>query len=408
MERPEKELAEFGSAVREALTGEASTSEEIRQARAGFLQHFAAGGKADAGWGRRTEGRRWRFWALAGATIAGAVALWAWTTRPITFQVGASGTPGQTGDLVRGASEGLVPIRFSEGSSVILHEGTRLRVLATDNRGARMLIEDGTVDASIASATIGKKHWSFEAGPFKVQVTGTRFTLTYRAHDQSFGLATHEGRVIVSGPCLIAPTPVAAGSRLDLSCLARRPMALQTASLSPLPSAGTEHTDIPASSDKAVRTPQSWRELLATGHLLDAVRAAERADFNRVCQTASAKDLLALADAARLFARTARAVTALSALRRRFPASSEASTAAFALGRIAFEQKRDYPEAVDWFTTYLHEQPGGPLHGDCVGRLMEAKLRAGDQGGAHADAEHYLRRFPEGPYASEARGILAK
>jgi len=156
------------------------------------------------------------------------------------------------------------------------------------------------------------------------------------------------------------------------------------------------------------RSAPSWRELLATGHLQEAVHAAERADFDRVCHTASAKDLLALADAARLFARTTRAVTALHVLRQRFPSSAEASTAAFALGRISFEQKHNFSEAVQWFATYLREQPSGPLHGDCVVRLMEARVRAGDQPGACADAEQYLRRFPEGPYASEARGILAK
>jgi transmembrane sensor len=404
MERPEEKLAEFGRAVREALTAEAATSEEIRQARAGFLQQFSARNEAQAGRGRRDS--RWRLPVLAGATAAVAVALWVWTTRPVTFQVGASGTPGQTGDLVLGANEGLVPLRFSEGSSVILHEGTQLRVLATYTRGARLRIENGTVDASIASATIGKKHWSFEAGSFQVLVTGTRFTLTYRAQDQSFGLATHEGEVIVSGSCLTMPTPVAAGHRLDSSCPARRASPPQTASLSAPPSPVPIDTEV--SSVKPTRNAQNWRELLATGRLQEAVRAAERADFQRVCQTASAKDLLALADAARLFARTARAVTALRVLRQRFPASAEASTAAFALGRIAFEQKRAYPEAVDWFAPYLREQPRGPLHGDCVGRLMEARLRAGDQTGAHSDAEQYLRRFPEGPYASEARGILAK
>jgi TolA-binding protein len=299
-------------------------------------------------------------------------------------------------------------LQFSEGSSVILHEGTRLRVLATDARGARMLIEDGTVDASIVSARIGKKHWNFEAGPFQVQVTGTRFTMAYRAFDQSFGLATHEGQVVVTGACLSKPTPVAAGARLDLSCLARRPPTPRTASLSAPtpPESATAETTVPTG--KPARSAETWRELLASGHLQDAVRAAERRDFERVCQTASAKDLLALADAARLFAHTSRAVTALRVLRQRFPTSPEASTAAFALGRIAFEQRRAYPEAVDWFATYLREQPSGPLHGDCVGRLMEARFRSGDQAGAHSDAEQYLRRFPEGPYASEARGILAK
>jgi TolA-binding protein len=336
------------------------------------------------------------------------VALWTWTARPVTFQVGASGAPGRIGDLVYGATQGLVPLRFSEGSSVILHEDARLRVLATDTRGARMLIEDGAVDASIASARIGKKHWSFEAGPFQVLVTGTRFTLTYRALDQSFGLATHEGQVVVSGPCLGAPTPVAAGARLDLSCLAQRAPATRIANLSDPAPAARASVDPAVPSEKPVRSALTWRELLATGRLQDAVRAAERIDFDRVCQTANAKDLLALADAARLFARTARAVTALRVLRQRFPSSAEASTAAFALGRIAFEQRRAYPEASKWFATYLREQPSGPLHGDCVGRLMEARLRAGDQIGARSDAEQYLRRFPEGPYASEARGILAK
>jgi len=302
-----------------------------------------------------------------------------------------------------------MPLNFSEGSSVVLHEGGRVRVLATNTKGARLLIEDGTVDASIAPARIGKKRWSFEAGPFHVLVTGTRFTLSYRALDQTLGLATHEGQVVVSGACLGAPTPVSAGARLDLSCLARRAPAAQTASLTAAPPPSERDLTGPAASSiKPARMTRAWRELLATGHLQEAVRAAEREDFEHVCQTASAKDLLALADAARLFARSARAVTALRVLRHRFPSSAEATTAAFALGRIAFEQRRAYPEATEWFATYLREQPGGPLHGDCVGRLMEARLRAGDQAGARTDAEQYLRRFPEGPYASEARGILAK
>jgi len=405
MDRPEEKLAEFGSAVRQALAAESATTEEIRLARAGFLNHFSSRRVRGDGVSRTAA---WRILLLAGAMAAGAVALWTWTARPVTFQVGSSGAPGQTGDLVRGATQGLVPMRFSEGSSVILHEDARLRVLATDAKGARLLVEDGTVDASIASARIGKKQWRFEAGPFQVQVTGTRFTLSYRAVDQSFGLATHEGQVVVSGACLGGPTPVAAGSRLDLSCLSQRTPETRIAGLSALPPPGNTSTVPERPSGKPARTTQTWRELLATGRLQEAVHAAERADFARVCQTASAKDLLALADAARLFARTPRAVTALRVLRQRFPSSAEASTAAYALGRISFEQKRAYPEAVHWFAIYLSEQPSGPLHGDCVGRLMEARLRAGDQAGAHSDAEQYLRRFPEGPYASEARGILAK
>ena len=80
----------------------------------------------------------------------------------------------------------------------------------------------------------------------------------------------------------------------------------------------------------------------------------------------------------------------------------------FSLGRIAFERRGAYPEAVRWFSVYLAELPQGPLMGDAVGRLMEARQRAGDRTGARADAARYLQRFPEGPYAPEARAMLSE
>ena len=122
----------------------------------------------------------------------------------------------------------------------------------------------------------------------------------------------------------------------------------------------------------------------------------------------NAVELLSLADAARLSGETSRAVEALLMLRQRFPASTSAATAAFSLGRLAFEKRGAYAEAARWFATYLNEQPQGPLMGDAIGRLMEARDRAGDRPAARRDAERYLQRFPEGPYAGTARVILAE
>jgi hypothetical protein len=153
---------------------------------------------------------------------------------------------------------------------------------------------------------------------------------------------------------------------------------------------------------------ERWRELLAAGRLLEGLRAAERANFGQVCRTATAKELLALADAGRFFGPSRRAVTALGALRKRFSGSADAVTAAFMLGRIAFDEGHAYAQAAHWFETYLLEEPRGPLMGDAFGRLMEARLRSGDSPGARTSAEQYLRRFPAGPYASEARGILSR
>jgi len=97
---------------------------------------------------------------------------------------------------------------------------------------------------------------------------------------------------------------------------------------------------------------------------------------------------------------------ALGSLRKRFPGSANAAAAAFSLGRIAFERRGAYAEAVRWFSTYLSEAPNGPLMGDAVGRLMEARERQGDRAGARSDAEQYLRRFPRGPYAPLAKRLL--
>jgi hypothetical protein len=153
---------------------------------------------------------------------------------------------------------------------------------------------------------------------------------------------------------------------------------------------------------------ERWRELLAAGRLLEGLRAAERVNFDQVCRTATAKELLALADAGRFFGPSQRAVTALVAMRARFPSSMAAGTAAFTLGRIVFEKQQDYDRAASWFETYLREQPSGPLMGDAFGRLMEARLRAGDVTRARGTAEQYLRRFPGGPYSAEAKGILSR
>lgn len=402
MERPEANLVELGAAVQAALAAESHPSAEIRLARAGFLEHVAKHNLANER--ARSRGMRLPIALLAGATAAAAIGLWVWYRQPVTFDVGSTVARGQPGDLVQATAATPTPIRFSEGSSLAIHQGGRVRILATAPRGARVLVEDGTVDVHIAPARLGKKQWSFEAGAFAVQVTGTSFKLSYRAVDQSLDLAMTEGKVMVTGPCLKGPTQVSAGERLDLSCLAK-PEPLKVADLVPARPATPQPAGAPA---RPARDSKVWRELLASGRLQEGLEAAERADFSAVCQIATARELLALADAGRLFGRTNRAMHALRTLRHRFASSSEASIAAFTLGRIAFEQKGAYHEAAKWFATYLREQPNGPLMGDSVGRLMEARLRAGDEAGARSDAEQYLRRFPEGPYASEARGILSK
>jgi hypothetical protein len=394
-------LSDIGSRVREIIAEDPRADDEIRRGRVAFLEQVE-GRTAAPSFHRPSPSGRARWLALAlSASAVGAVALWI-ATRPVSFQIG--GARGQLGDVVETTNGSITPVSFSEGSTLVLHDGGRIRVLSLETGAARVLVEDGVVDATIAHPKGARTRWDFEAGSYRVTVKGTKFRMAFRAGDGSLRVSTQEGSVEVAGGCLAAAATVAAGQSLAPSCPPRE---------APLPD------DRPAVQAPLVPSPDPgprarpirgdrWRELLASGRLLDGLRAAERENFDQVCRTATAKELLALADAGRFFGPSRRAVAALGALRQRFPGSIEAGTAAFTLGRIVLEKEHDYDRAANWFETYLREQPGGPLMGDAFGRLMEARLHAGDRPAARSSAEQYLRRFPEGPYASEARGILSR
>jgi TolA-binding protein len=398
--------------MREVLSAEMDPAEDVRAGRESFLEEIAARNATAATqrWSPRGKSHGLRWLLAGGMAVAGAAAIVIWQRTPVSFEVGPEGHAGRIGDLVEAPTAEPASLRFSDGSVLYLHEGGRMRVLSADVTGARVLVEDGELDATISHRGGAKTRWDFEAGPFRILVTGTKFHMSFRSRDGTFKLATEEGKVSVSGTCFDGARTVSAGEHISLSCAPAVPAAKEMASVSdavpPAPPRG------PSASGAGRPTPSqptpSWRELLASGRLAEGLRAAERANFGQVCQVASDKELLALADAARLFGQPARAVAALRVLRQRHPSSIEAATAAFTLGRIAFEQQHAYGEAARWFATYLAEQPTGPLMGDSLGRLMEARLRGGDETGARADAQHYLHRFPEGPYASEARGILSK
>jgi TolA-binding protein len=246
-------------------------------------------------------------------------------------------------------------------------------------------------DVSIAHRRGHATHWRFEAGPFQVLVTGTRFELGWHPAAQALSLTMKSGRVEVSGGCLPAPRVVERGASLQLSCAS----APATAEASARGTATPSHAAMPGQPSPPARKP------------LHEAKAGPPS-FEASCETAAKAELVAIANRERLAGHVPRARTALLALRKRFPGSSEAGTAAFTLGRMAFDQQADYGQAAHWFAAYLSEQPNGPLMGDASGRLLEAHERQGDRPAARRDAESYLKRFPDGPYAKRARRIFTE
>jgi transmembrane sensor len=412
----------LGKKVRAALDADSAASDEVRQGRKHFIDYVATHDVERASVHRWSwlPGLRGFSMGLGGAAAVAAAVL-IWTRLPISFQVDSDSGPaavaGNPGDLIEANAVVPTAVRFSEGSSIVLERGGRLRVLSLESNGARVLVEKGAADVAIAHRRAPGK-WRFEAGPVTVDVTGTRFRVDWNPEDRSFGIDLKEGSVIVGGDCLPTPRRVQRGDNMRISCGTPAKTKLATADVpAPAPAPSSEEKATPAHSTQALARHElrdvrssdegDWRALVAAGHYAEGVRAAEHVGWSRVCRSANAVELLSLADAARLSDQAPRAVEALLALRQRFPGSTSAATGAFSLGRLAFEKRGAYAEAARWFARYLDEQPDGPLMGDAVGRLMEARHRAGDRPAARRDAERYLQRFPEGPYAGTARAILA-
>ena len=259
-------------------------------------------------------------------------------------------------------------MRFSEGSSIVLERGGQLRVLALESNGARVLVEKGLGGRRDRAPPRSRASGASRRVRVTVDVTGTRFRVDWNPEQRSFGIELKEGSVIVGGDCLPDPRRVQRGDNLRISCGggARRRRRRRRPSAGDRPSrrsrrsrrAGARHRSV-ARRETHAAEDADWRALVAAGHYAEGVHAAERVGWSRVCRTANAVELLALADAARLSGETARAVEALVTLRQRFPGSSSAATCAFSLGRLAFEKRAAYTEAARWFATYLDEQPPG-------------------------------------------------
>ena len=220
MDAAKARLSEVGLAIQGALAAETNADAEIRIARAELLHavtHAEPVRPPRSTWALVFDPRVLLTFL---APLALTAAWLFWITRPISFFVkDSAGT--RVGDLVEAAAKEPLPLTFSEGSSVVLEQGSRARVLAADANGARVLLEAGEAEVSIRHRVGRKARWHVEAGPYRVLVTGTRFHVAWSPAAQAFKLTLREGSVVVSsGRCMQRERVVRAGESVELSCTA--------------------------------------------------------------------------------------------------------------------------------------------------------------------------------------------
>jgi len=331
--------------------------------------------------------------------------------KDLSFEV--AGRTGQTGTSLTAQAGAPLPLRFSDGSVLVFQPGAQARVASLSDNGAELLLDSGRLVADVRHT--GEARWSVAAGPFRVRVTGTRFEATWSPPDGALTVAMFEGSVVVEGPTLGRGLTLRGGESLEVGVASppvvtrTRPQTVVPAPQASAPRARPEPMP-PATAEPNItagfHAQASWSELASNRRYADAMVAAEREGFSRLCRQLDASSLLALGDAARYASSPGRARQAFEALVRRFPRDQRSHDALFALGRL--ESEAGAPAAAaKWFERYLATARNPPLAEEAAGRLVEIYDQEGDAEAAARAARGYLERHPDGPRAARARKVLA-
>jgi hypothetical protein len=168
----------------------------------------------DAGLSRQKRRRRAR-WAFAGAlAIAlgafGGRGLWLRSAR-LTYAI--EGAETRTDGYIPRVVEPLARVRFSDGTEVGLEHGSRAWVVDTGAHGAQLRLEDGRAHFSVVHRP--HAHWSVEAGPFVVSVTGTKFDVEWSGTNDLLRVHLLNGVVTVGGPQTRGGVTLLAGQVLE-------------------------------------------------------------------------------------------------------------------------------------------------------------------------------------------------
>ncbi|MBN2191731.1 MAG: FecR domain-containing protein [Polyangiaceae bacterium] len=276
--------------------------------------------------------------------------------------------------------QGLREQRFADGSRLVAASDTRVEGLAFTGQEVALLLERGRVEVSVVPG--GPRRWSVEAKLARVEVVGTRFSVT--RSEARVSVAVAEGTVLVRSPLL--PDGVArldAGQGVELALPPRAPAERPPPASTAVAPTGTEPAPPIPPPPPSGAPPSSS----ASG------------------SPAGVEALLRRADAARLAGDLALAELLLERVVRDSPEDGRASLAAFTLGVIRMD-RGDLPRAIAALRRALALGAPATLEQDCYLRLVEAELRSSERARALATSEEYRRRFPNGRHRRAIAALL--
>lgn len=367
--------------------------------------------------------RRRSRWTLPAAVVAGAAAatlliiaatLWWYPSDP--SEATTTTTPIQLvdgSDLVRLEADTTVRhVRLSDGSVIDLEPGSVLVPRANDGEQITLALVRGAATFDIAPG--GPRRWLVEAEVAQVVVEGTRFRVDHRPGEVrvvvSRGSITVEGDLVPGGVRrLVAGESIVVSREVRGAAVDNDPQAAADAGARNENDAAPLKTDAGAWRRSAPRARSSWRELAREGEFGSAFDNLGSSGVAREARQAATMDeLLTLADVARLSGHPRDAIEPLERALHLHAGDRRAPVAAFTLGRIELHALGRPGRAARAFERCLELGAPRALREDAHARLAQARQRAGDHSGARAAARDYLRLFPEGRWAEQARQLSAE
>lgn len=232
-------------------------------------------------------------------------------------------------------------VTFEDASSITaVAANTLLEALAITEREVVLRLVHGAIDVSVTKG--GARKWIVEAGELRVEVVGTRFTLSRSALRVAVS--------VVEGVVLVRSTRLPDG--------VERLTAGQHRQLTPAPAAGPRP---------------------------------------------NAEQLLRSADAARRAGDWRLAKQELERVINAFPNDPRSGVAAFQRGVVMQQMGTPPTQLIGAFEAALVKARGHSLRQDCYWRLVLALEAAGDTESARMRAEQALREYPGGRHATEFR-----
>jgi transmembrane sensor len=294
---------------------------------------------------------------------------------------------------------------LSDGSRIQLLPGARLEPLEASSATFSAMLVHGSANFNVRPG--GPRRWVVECGLATVEVIGTEFTC--QRGQGRLRVSVKRGIVLMRGERV--PDRVrrlTAGEWLDVLDVIPRPAAsaVEPPAVTPAPAQGGSSPIrySPSASDRpGTQRPLgrradavSWRDLAGRGQHQEAFTALGGEGLRREAKRVGVRDLLALADVARLSGHPADAVAPLERILAEFAEDPQAPLAAFALGRLEMDSLGRPARAVSALHQALALGIPRSLREDVKARLVEAYVRQGDRPAARSAADAYFQEFPDG------------